>query len=53
MISRNRLNSAHIDELDTDNGKWYVVQTNNDHWTDHGCFNRCEAAKAHLDGIGQ
>ncbi len=25
VISRNRMNSAHVDQLDTENGKWYVV----------------------------
>lgn len=51
VISRNRLNVAHEDKLNVTAGKWYVVQTNNDHW-DGGCYNRCAAAKTHLDGIG-
>ena len=53
IISRNRFDSAHIETLDSQNGKWYVVQTNNDEWKNGGCFNRCSAAKENLDKIGQ
>ena len=53
IISRNRFDSAHIETLDSQNGKWYVVQTNNDEWKNGGCFNRCSAAKENLDRIGQ
>jgi acid ceramidase len=53
VISRNRFNTAHIDQLDSKNGKWYVVQANNDQWVDGGCFNRCSSAKENLDKNGQ
>jgi hypothetical protein len=53
VISRNRFNAAHIDQLDSKNGKWYVVQANNDQWVDGGCFNRCSSAKDNLDKNGQ
>jgi len=52
VISRNKYNTAHIDNLDSKNGKWYIVQTNNDHWKDGGCFNRCSAAHENLNRVG-
>ena len=58
VISRDRLSTIHEDKLNATNGKWYVVQTNSDHWINdtgkhHGCFNRCEAAKERLNTLGQ
>ena len=32
VIARNRLDTAHVNSLNSTEGKWYVVQTNNDHW---------------------
>lgn len=53
IISRNRYNAAHIDTLDNSTGKWFIVQTNNDHWKDHGCYNRCAAATEHMNAVTQ
>jgi len=36
VISRNRFGAAHIDKLDSANGKWYLVQTNSDEWLPDG-----------------
>lgn len=52
VISRNRYSDAHIDRIDAENGKWFVVQTNSDHWKD-GCVDRCAAATDHLNEITQ
>mmetsp|Transcript_11189 Transcript_11189/g.18808 ORF Transcript_11189/g.18808 Transcript_11189/m.18808 type:complete len:398 (-) Transcript_11189:166-1359(-) len=52
VISRDRFGTAHEDWLNAENGTWYLVQTNNDHW-DTGCFNRCAAARDHMNEIGQ
>jgi hypothetical protein len=53
VIARNRFGAAHVDTLNNSTGKWFLVQTNNDHWEDHGCYNRCAAATAKLNQIGQ
>uniref|UniRef100_A0A7S3IXY1 ceramidase n=1 Tax=Strombidium inclinatum TaxID=197538 RepID=A0A7S3IXY1_9SPIT len=52
VVTRNRLSVAHENHLNATAGKWYVVQTNNDHW-DSGCFNRCAAATDHMESVGQ
>jgi len=52
VISRARFGTIHEDKLDTKNGKWYIVQTNNDHWKKDGCFGRCASAHANLDRVG-
>lgn len=52
VLSRNRIDTAYENKLNVTAGKWYIVQTNFDHWQE-GCFNRCEAAKTHLDSVGQ
>jgi hypothetical protein len=52
VIARNRFGPAHETWLDSNNGTWFVVQTNNDHW-DSGCYNRCLAATERLQKIGQ
>lgn len=52
IISRNREGPAHEDHLNITQGKWYLVQTNSDHWN-QGCFNRCDAAHTKLDKLGQ
>ena len=41
VISRNRMNAAHIEVLG--NGNKFLVQTNNDHW-ETGCYDRCDVA---------
>lgn len=57
IIARDRLGPAHIDQLSEKDGVWYLVQTNNDHWSSDkrkgGCFYRCAAAKKHIEQIGQ
>ena len=52
VISRNRRGPAHEAHLNVNNGTWYLVQTNSDHWNPHGCFNRCESAHTNLDRLG-
>ena len=51
IISRNRIGAAHEEHLNAT--QWYLVQTNNDHWVDNGCFNRCASAHANMDAISQ
>jgi len=53
IISRDRYGPAHIDSLNSSNGHWFLVQTNNDHWLDQGCFNRCMSATENMNKIGQ
>ena len=50
VIARNRFGPAHEDHLNET--RWFVVQTNNDHW-DSGCYNRCAAATERMLKIGQ
>ena len=45
IISRKRIGSVHEDKLS--DSKWFLVQTNNDHW-DSGCNYRCENAVENL-----
>jgi hypothetical protein len=52
VISRNRFDAAHIDRLNSTDDKWFIVQTNNDHW-DSGCYNRCAAAVQRMNDLGQ
>mmetsp|Transcript_11 Transcript_11/g.21 ORF Transcript_11/g.21 Transcript_11/m.21 type:complete len:187 (-) Transcript_11:377-937(-) len=52
VISRDRFGSANLNQLDSSSGKWFVVQTNNDHW-DSGCYDRCKAATENLEKLGQ
>jgi N-acylethanolamine-hydrolysing acid amidase len=51
VISRNRNGPAHEEHINAT--QWYLVQTNNDHWEDAGCFNRCASAHSNLDALGQ
>ena len=57
VISRNRFGAAHIDKLDSANGKWFLVQTNSDEWKPDGyqtgCTDRCAAATASMNAVGQ
>ena len=53
VIAKNHFNVAHEEVLNVTAGKWYLVQTNNDHWVDGGCYNRCAAASERLEAIGQ
>jgi len=58
VITRDRFGVAHEDWIsdNSSNGtKWYVVQTNSDHWLPDQCNNksRCGAAHKNLDGLGQ
>jgi len=50
IITRDRMGPAHIEMLSKSN--WYVVQTNDDHWTGV-CTIRCSYAKETLDNIGR
>jgi hypothetical protein len=52
VIARKRFGDAHESWLDSKNGTWFLVQTNNDHW-DSGCYNRCAAATEKMQAIGQ
>jgi len=52
IITRNRLNSADVWRLDPSNGRWFEVQTNDDHWKDPD-DNRREAANNAIKKVGQ
>lgn len=53
VISRRRFSTAHVNKLDADNGKWFLVQTNSDHWKKNvGCQWRCEHATDNMNKIG-
>lgn len=50
IISRDRWGPAHIDTLSED--RWYLAQTNDDHWTGV-CADRCQEANKNLKSIGK
>jgi N-acylethanolamine-hydrolysing acid amidase len=50
IISRDRIGPAHIELLSAD--QWYIVQTNDDHWTGV-CTIRCSYVKEGMDKIGR
>ena len=50
IITRDRFGPAHIDLLSKEN--WYIVQTNDDHWTG-ACNLRCSYVKDSLNKIGR
>lgn len=52
IISRNRFGAAHVDLLDSANGKWFLVQANKDEWKD-GCDGRCKAATDLMNQVGR
>lgn len=52
VMSRDRMATANENVLNSTNGKWYVVQTNSDHWKD-GCIERCQHAHENLDKVTQ
>jgi len=49
-ISRDRFGAANVDMLSED--KWYVIQTNDDHYTG-ACRDRCQTAHENLEAVGQ
>lgn len=49
VITRDRFSVAHVDNLTND--KWYVLQTNDDHWTGV-CTSRCSVANKRMQDIG-
>lgn len=51
VVSRSRYGIAHEEHLNAT--QWFLVQTNNDHWTPGGCYNRCESATTNLELLGQ
>lgn len=52
VLTRNRTETANLDALDSFSLKWYLVQTNSDHWKD-GCTGRCERAHENLNKVSQ
>jgi len=50
VISRDRWGTAHIDQLSDE--RWYIAQTNDDHWTGV-CVDRCISANANMQKVGQ
>ena len=52
VITGNRFGEAHEERLNATEGKWFLVQTNNDHW-DSGCYNRCLSATERMQQISQ
>lgn len=52
VLARDKWGTVHEDHLDSANGIWYLVQTNNDHW-DTGCDGRCAAAVADMESVSQ
>jgi len=55
IISRNRYGAAHVDQLNST--RWFLVQTNSDHWDTvtpgEGCHSRCAAAHENIAKVGQ
>lgn len=51
VISRDRFGPAHEEFLDSDKGKWFLVQANSDQWID-GCTDRCLAAYLGMQKVG-
>jgi len=52
VLSRDRFGAAHEDFLDSANDKWFLVQTNSDHWKD-GCTKRCAATTQGIEDVGR
>jgi hypothetical protein len=52
IISRNLHDVAHEEKLDVENGKWFIAQTNDDHFDDR-CYYRCEEANNNLNKVGR
>jgi hypothetical protein len=50
IISRDRWAPAHVDLLSED--RWYLTQTNSDHWKKI-CLDRCSTACKNMDAIGE
>eukprot|EP01114_Cavostelium_apophysatum_P004329 TRINITY_DN1453_c0_g1_i1.p1 TRINITY_DN1453_c0_g1~~TRINITY_DN1453_c0_g1_i1.p1 ORF type:complete len:495 (-),score=141.68 TRINITY_DN1453_c0_g1_i1:82-1533(-) len=54
VISRNRLNASDVWLLDADNGRWFEVQTNYDHWEQPPWFdNRVTPANNAMNAMGR
>jgi hypothetical protein len=63
VFSRSNFGVAHEVHLNSSDGTWFLVQTNNDHWLPNGCgnstgfdptsLNRCAAATKRLQDLGQ
>lgn len=54
IITRDRMSARDIYNLDTENGRWYVLETNYDHWTTPpGSDDRRDPAAAVLDEGGR
>lgn len=54
IIARNNRGPAHETFLNSSDGTWFIVQTNNDHWVSpDACHDRCAAATKHLKELGQ
>lgn len=50
IISRSRTEVVNETRLNATEGRWYLVQTNNDQW-DSGCHNRCLTANENMQNI--
>jgi hypothetical protein len=50
IIARDRFSVAHVDFLSKE--RWYVAQTNDDHWTGK-CTQRCKYVHDSMDDIGR
>jgi len=54
VISRNRLNASDVWRLDADNGRWFEVETNYDHWTNPPWFDdRVAPANNAMNAMGR
>jgi len=52
IITRDRLGAADVWRIDPNNGRWFEVQTNDDHWKDP-IDNRRDIANAGMKKVGQ
>ena len=52
VISRGRFSTVHEEHLNKTEKKWFLIQTNNDHWKT-GCFSRCQAATDRMNELKQ
>jgi len=54
VISRNPVNATDVWQLDADNGRWYEVETNYDHWKQPPWFDdRVVPANKAMDALGR
>ena len=53
ILSRDQFAVANEEFLNSSAGVWNLVVTNNDYWTEEGCYGRCAAARKYLSSIGQ